>query len=144
MLCVTVILLPVGIPLVQLAGRLFRLSVHLMLPRTLVDPIHELTKATDKRAHKMSSAASDAAGHAGKKGRKLGTSVSDTVGTTVADRSPARSWSRETALSRSSHAARLTAVHNNVVSPLARHVCHIGEGRANGGISWVFGATDVV
>jgi hypothetical protein len=33
-LCVTVILLPVGIPLLGYAGRLFMLSVHLVLPRS--------------------------------------------------------------------------------------------------------------
>jgi hypothetical protein len=80
LLCVTIILLPLGIPLVKFAGRLFRLSVQLMLPRTLAHPVDELTKAADKRARKVSSAASDATGHVAKKGRKFGTSASDAFG----------------------------------------------------------------
>jgi hypothetical protein len=62
-----------------------------MLPRTLVHPVDELTKAADKRARKVSSAASDAAGDAAKEGRKFGTSASDTVGGTAkkVDRVPA-------------------------------------------------------
>jgi hypothetical protein len=80
LLCVTVILLPLGIPLVKLANRLFCRSVQLMLPCTLVHPVDELTKAGDKPARKVSSAASDAAGDAAKEGRKFGKSASDTVG----------------------------------------------------------------
>lgn len=76
LLCVTVILLPVGIPLVKLAGRLFSRSVQLMLPRGLAHPVDELTKAADRDARTVRSAASDAA----KKGRKFGTSASDTLG----------------------------------------------------------------
>ncbi len=80
LLCVTVILLPLGIPLVKLACRLFSRSMQLMLPRELAYPVDELTKAADKRARTVRSAASGTAGHAAKKGRKLGTAASDTVG----------------------------------------------------------------
>ncbi len=80
LLCVTVILLPLGIPLVKLAGRLFSRSVQLMLPRELTHPVDELTKAADKDARTVRSAASGAAGHVAKKGRKFGTAASDTVG----------------------------------------------------------------
>jgi hypothetical protein len=80
LLCVTVILLPLGIPLVKLAGRLFCLSVQLMLPRELAHPVDELTKATNKKARTMRSAASGAASRAAKKGHKFGTAASDTVG----------------------------------------------------------------
>lgn len=83
LLCVTVILLPVGIPLVKLAGRLFSRSVQMMLPHGLTHPVDELTKAADKDARTVRSATSDAAGHAAKKGRKFGTSASDTLGGAV-------------------------------------------------------------
>ena len=79
LLCVTVILLPLGIPLVKLAGRLFSRSVQLMLPRALTHPVDELTKAADKNARTVRSATSGATGHAAKKGRKFGTAASDTV-----------------------------------------------------------------
>jgi hypothetical protein len=80
LLCVTVILLPLGIPLVKLAGRLLCRSVQLMLPHALAHPVDELAKAVDKRAGTARSAASGAAGDAVKKGRKFGTTASDTVG----------------------------------------------------------------
>jgi hypothetical protein len=47
-LSVTVILLPLGIPVMGLAGRLFTHAVKLMLPRSLAHPIDELTKTTKK------------------------------------------------------------------------------------------------
>jgi hypothetical protein len=80
LLCVTVILLPLGIPLVKLAGRLFSRSVQLMLPRGLAHPVDEVAKAADKDARTLRSAASEAASHAAKKGRKFGTAASDTLG----------------------------------------------------------------
>jgi hypothetical protein len=80
LLCATVILLPLGIPLVKLAGRLFSRSVQLMLPRAVAHPVAELTKAADKEACTVRSAASEAAGHASEKGRKFSTAASDTVG----------------------------------------------------------------
>ena len=79
LLCVTVILLPVGIPLVKLAGRFFSRSVQLMLPRALTHPVDELTKAADKRAHLVRTASSDVAGHAAKRARKFDSAASDTV-----------------------------------------------------------------
>jgi hypothetical protein len=42
LLCVTVILLPVGIPLLLLARRLFRYSMVFFLPRTVRHPVQEL------------------------------------------------------------------------------------------------------
>ena len=80
LLCVTVILLPLGIPLVRLAARLFRHSVQLMLPRELAHPVDELTKAADRETRNVRSAASGTAGEAAKKGRKFGTAASETVG----------------------------------------------------------------
>lgn len=69
-LCVTVILLPLGIPLVRFAGRLFSRSVQLMLPSALVHPGGELTKAVDNKGRKFRATASDTASNAAKKGRK--------------------------------------------------------------------------
>lgn len=44
LLCVTVILLPLGIPLLMLARRLFRYSMVFFLPRTVRHPAQELGK----------------------------------------------------------------------------------------------------
>lgn len=77
-LCVTVILLPLGIPLTVLAGRLFSHAVRLMLPRPLAHPVKELskttddlTKATKKKGRKIRSTSSDAVTDTAKKARKL-------------------------------------------------------------------------
>ena len=43
-LSVTVILLPIGIPLLMLARRLFRMAMGLILPRAAVHPIQEMGK----------------------------------------------------------------------------------------------------
>lgn len=75
LLCVTIILLPLGIPLVKLAGHLFSRSVRLMLPRELAHPVKELTKSADKDARTVRSAASGAASE----GHKFGKAASDTV-----------------------------------------------------------------
>ncbi len=50
LLCITVILLPVGIPVVKLAGRFFARSVQLMLPRAMAHPVGELTNDQEERA----------------------------------------------------------------------------------------------
>ena len=79
LLSVTVILLPVGIPLLMLARKLFGFSMTLFLPRAVRHPAQELRKKGGKSA-------SDAAGSLGlsrkarkrtgkkvrKRGRKLG------------------------------------------------------------------------
>ncbi len=70
-LCVTVILLPLGIPLVMLSGRLIARSVHLMMPRLLAHPVNELAKSTKKNSRRAGSVVSDTAGDAVKKGRKV-------------------------------------------------------------------------
>jgi len=64
-LCVTVLLLPLGIPLLMVARRVLSRAVQLMLPRALSHPIDEVTKAAKKTV------ASGAAGDIGKKARKL-------------------------------------------------------------------------
>jgi hypothetical protein len=78
LLCVTVILLPVGIPIVKIAGSLFRRSMRLLLPPALAHPVDtlvahpvdNLTTAAKKQRRKVGSAMSGAAHDAGKKGRK--------------------------------------------------------------------------
>ena len=69
-LCVTVILLPVGIPMLKTAGRLYRHAVQLMLPRALAHPVNELGKAAKKRDRKIRSSTSDALGDTAKHTRK--------------------------------------------------------------------------
>ena len=52
LLCVTIILLPVGIPLLMLARRMFTRSVALMLPRAMSHPVDEGRKKTKKLSRK--------------------------------------------------------------------------------------------
>jgi hypothetical protein len=68
--CVTVVLLPVGIPLVGFAGRLITHAVKLMLPRSLAHPVDELTKTTKKKARRIRSTSSGAVADTTKKARK--------------------------------------------------------------------------
>ena len=70
-LCVTVILLPLGIPVVGLAGRLFTHAVKLMLPRLVAHPIDEFTKATKKKGRKIRAVSSDTVADTAKKARKV-------------------------------------------------------------------------
>jgi hypothetical protein len=60
-LCVSIILLPVGIPLLMLARRLFRTAMALILPRAVIHPIEELGKKAPDVVSK---------GRAGRKKRK--------------------------------------------------------------------------
>jgi len=59
-LCVTVILLPAGIPLLGVARRLLTSAVRLMLPQALAHPIREPKRMTE-----------DAIGDAAKKAKKF-------------------------------------------------------------------------
>src|ERR1700754_1580249 len=70
-LCVTVVLLPLGIPVVGLAGRLFTHAVKLMLPRLVAHPIDEFTKATKKKGRKIRAVSSDTVADTAKKARKV-------------------------------------------------------------------------
>src|SRR4051794_7176403 len=65
-LCVTVILLPLGIPLLMVAKKMFGRSVGLMLPRALSHPIDEGSKRSKKGGKQVLTKA----GKASKKGRK--------------------------------------------------------------------------
>lgn len=51
-LCVTVILLPLGIPLLLLSRRLFGASASLILPRQVRHPIQEADKSVRKKGRK--------------------------------------------------------------------------------------------
>jgi hypothetical protein len=53
LLCVTVILIPVGVLVISLARRLFRLSGRLALPRTVRHPVSELGKSGLKAGKKV-------------------------------------------------------------------------------------------
>ena len=52
LLCVTVILLPLGVPLLGVARRMFGTAVKLMLPRAASHPVQELGKSARKTARK--------------------------------------------------------------------------------------------
>lgn len=51
-LCVTVILLPLGIPLLGQARRLFTKAVRLMLPPAMAHPVKEAGKTAEKKKRK--------------------------------------------------------------------------------------------
>jgi hypothetical protein len=70
-LCLTIILLPLGIPLAVLAGRLFGRAVRLMLPRPLAHPVDELTKSTKKTGRRLHSASNHAVADSTKKARRF-------------------------------------------------------------------------
>jgi len=59
--CVTVVLLPVGIPLLLLARKMFTTSVQLLMPKKLAHPVKAAKDAV-----------SDTGGDVGKKLRKAG------------------------------------------------------------------------
>jgi hypothetical protein len=50
-LCLTIILLPVGIPVLGIARRMFSSSIRLMLPRAVAHPVKE-TKRSARRGTK--------------------------------------------------------------------------------------------
>jgi hypothetical protein len=51
-LCVTVILLPLGIPLLLLSGRLFRVAMRLWASRAVTHPVDELGKKARKQGRR--------------------------------------------------------------------------------------------
>ena len=69
LLCVTLILLPFGVPVLAYARRLWAQAVRLMLPRMFTHPVQELTSAVGDQGKKVSGAASDARGSASKVSR---------------------------------------------------------------------------
>lgn len=69
-LCVTVILLPLGIPLLGLARRMATNGARLMLPRAVAHPVKTLDKGGRDRGGKLKSSASDLADSTSKKARQ--------------------------------------------------------------------------
>jgi len=53
LLCVTIILLPLGIPLFRLARSMFGSAVKLMLPRGVAHPVKETKKSSKKTRKRM-------------------------------------------------------------------------------------------
>ena len=69
-MCVTIILLPVGIPVLGLSRRLITQAVQLMLPRAVAHPFKEASKKTKEKGEGAGSLVSDSAKNAKKKIRK--------------------------------------------------------------------------
>jgi hypothetical protein len=74
-LCLTGILLPLGIPLVGVAGRLLTRAIQLMLPRSLAHPFGEATRKGRKAKTDTVAAVGDMAKQARKTVRKHGKRV---------------------------------------------------------------------
>lgn len=51
-LCITILLLPLGLPLLAGARRLFGTATKLMLPRAMTSPVEELGRSVRKRGRK--------------------------------------------------------------------------------------------
>lgn len=64
--CVTVILIPLGVPLLGYARRLFTTSMKLMLPRVVTHPVETVGKSARKQGDKTSADVQ----RLGKRGRK--------------------------------------------------------------------------
>ena len=56
LLCVTLILLPLGIPVLFLARRLFRTAGQLVVPRAVRHPVEETQRRSGKKAKKAKDA----------------------------------------------------------------------------------------
>lgn len=52
LLCVTLVLLPLGIPVLMIARRLFRFAMTLMLPREVRHPVDALGRSAGTKAGK--------------------------------------------------------------------------------------------
>jgi biopolymer transport protein ExbB/TolQ len=81
LLSVTVILLPIGIPLLMLARRLFQTATALVLPRKVRHPVEEMKKKTPD-AVKPGRAGRKARKKAGKKTSKAAKKVGKQAGKT--------------------------------------------------------------
>jgi len=67
---VTLLLLPLGLPLLRLVRRLFRMATRLMLPRAVTHPVEELGKGARKSGRRARSTSQDVASEVGRKGRR--------------------------------------------------------------------------
>ena len=70
-LCVTVLLLPVGIPLLRVARRMFATAGRLMLPRALAHPVKSAKDSLGETGSKAGASASDIAEQATTKPSKM-------------------------------------------------------------------------
>jgi hypothetical protein len=71
LLCVTVILLPIGIPLLRLAGKSYATATRLMLPRAVAHPVQETKRSLRDKGKDAKDAAPDVSpGRLWSKGRK--------------------------------------------------------------------------
>ena len=70
-LCVTVLLLPVGIPLLRVARRMFATAGRLMLPRALAHPVKSARDSLGETGSKTGSGVSDIAEKATTKPGKM-------------------------------------------------------------------------
>jgi len=70
-LCVTVLLLPVGIPLLKVARRMFGTALRLMMPRPLAHPLQSAKDSVSGTASKAGSSVSDTVERATTKPSKL-------------------------------------------------------------------------
>jgi hypothetical protein len=52
-LCLTIILLPLGIPLLLLSRRLFGVATRLMMPRQVTHPVSELDKSVRRTGRRL-------------------------------------------------------------------------------------------
>ena len=71
LLCVTLILLPLGIPLLRVARRMWSTSVRLMLPRAVAHPVKETNRRGRKKREAMTDGVTTTSKRARKKARKL-------------------------------------------------------------------------
>ena len=76
LLCVTIILLPLGIPLLRLTKTLFVKAVRLMLPRAVAHPVEE----TRRRGRRLEPDAPDVAGTASSLRKKAGKKTREATG----------------------------------------------------------------
>jgi hypothetical protein len=76
LLCVTLILLPLGIPLLRLARKMWTTSVRLMVPRSVAHPVKEM----DRKRRKRGSAMADDLGSMSKRARKKARAMSKKSG----------------------------------------------------------------
>lgn len=69
-MCATVLLLPLGVPLLGYARRLFAQGGRLMLPRALAHPVGEVRKGTSQLRHRAKESAAEATTQARRAGRR--------------------------------------------------------------------------
>jgi hypothetical protein len=79
LLCVTVIGLPLGIPLLLVARRTFKVAVQLMLPPHLAHPVKETKTSTRKTGEKVMKSSGETGKTLARKSSKAAKSAADAV-----------------------------------------------------------------